>query len=130
MSKKYKDVEFLLVYIREAHASDEWQVGANERQGVILAAAKSFEGKDEYASLCVRKLGIEFTTLVDNMDNQVETNYTAWPDRLYLVGSDGVIKFKGKPGPQGFRAKELDEAIQKLLGMAVSKLETRAPAGG
>jgi len=45
----------------------------------------------------VRNLGITFATVVDNMDNQVELNY-GWPDRLYLVGMDGRIAFKGGPG--------------------------------
>ncbi len=49
------------------------------------------------------------------MDHQVETAYTAWPDRLYLVSKDGRIAWKGRPGPQGFRVAELEEAIAKEL---------------
>ena len=116
MSEKYKGkVEFLLVYIREAHPTDGWQVPANQRDGVLLETAKTFDDKEENAAACVRNLGIKFTTVVDNMDNQVELNYAGWPDRLYLVGVNGRIAWKGGPGPQGFKPPELEAAIQAEL---------------
>jgi hypothetical protein len=117
MAKKYKkDVEFLLVYVREAHPTDGWQVPRNEKENVLLESAKSFEQKDEHAASCARNLGIEFTTLVDGMDNGTEQAYAAWPDRYYIVGIDGKIVEKGAQGPAGFRADRIDAAIQKLLG--------------
>ena len=117
MYEKYKgEVEFLLVYIREAHATDGWQLPVNERDGVLLPIAKSIEQKEEHATACVRKLDIRFTTLVDNMDNKVELDYSGWPDRLYLVGKDGRVAWKAGPGPQGFRPPKLEGAIRKALG--------------
>ncbi len=117
MYEKYKDrVEFLLVYVREAHPTDGWQVPANERAGVLLPAAKSIEQKEEHATACVRKLNIRFTTLIDGMDNKVELDYSGWPDRLYLVAKDGRIAYKGGPGPGGFHPNELEAAIGAELG--------------
>lgn len=115
---KYKGrVEFLLVYVREAHAIDGWQVKENERDGVLLPAAKSFEQKQEHATACSRKLDIKFAAAVDGMDNQTESNYTAWPDRLYLVARDGRVAWKSGPGPGGFKPGELDAAIRKELSL-------------
>ena len=117
MAAKYqKDVEFLLVYVREAHPTDGWQVPRNEKEGVLLESAKTYEQKDDHATSCARTLGITFPTVVDGMDNAVEQAYSAWPDRYYLVGTDGRIVVKGGPGPAGFKAAELETAIQKLLG--------------
>ncbi len=45
-----------------------------------------------------------------------EAAYAAWPDRLYVVGKDGRIAWKGAPGPKGVRDGELEEAIRKELG--------------
>jgi len=116
MYEKYKgQVEFLLVYIREAHPTDGWQLPINEKQGVLLPQAKNLEEKEEHATSCVRKLGINFTTVVDNMDNRVELDYAGWPDRLYVVGKNGKIVMKSGPGPQGFHPTELEAAIQKEL---------------
>lgn len=117
MAKRYgNEVEFLLVYVREAHPTDGWQVARNEKEGVLLESAKTYEQKDEHATSCARTLGITFTTLVDGMDNAVEQAYTAWPDRYYLIGKDGKIVAKGAPGPAGFKAPEIEAGIGKLLG--------------
>src|SRR5262245_956445 len=114
MYRKYKDrVGFLLVYVREAHATDGSQVQANIRDNVLLSSAKTAEEKDEHSTQCVRKLNIDFPTVVDNMDNAVEMDYAGWPDRMYLLGPDGRIVYKSGPGPQGFKRKELQEAIAR-----------------
>src|SRR5688572_17856736 len=114
MAKKYrKEVEFVLVYVREAHPTDGWQAARNVKEGVLLESAKTYEQKDSHATSCARTLGIEFTTLVDGMDNAVETAYTAWPDRYYIIAKDGRIAAKGKPGPAGFKAPEIESAIVK-----------------
>lgn len=116
MAEKYRDrVEFLLVYIREAHPGDGWQVPANRQEGILLSSAGTLEQKANHAALCVLKLDIKFPTVVDTLDNVVERAYSAWPDRLYLVGRDGRITWKGRPGPQGFRPDELEGAIKSEL---------------
>jgi hypothetical protein len=116
MAEKYKgQVEFLLVYVREAHPTDGWQVPRNEKENVLLESAKSYEQKDEHATSCARNLGITFTTLVDGMDNATETAYTAWPDRFYIVDKEGRIVVKGQPGPAGFKAPDIEAGIKKVL---------------
>ena len=117
MAAKYKGkVEFLLVYIREAHPTDGRPAAANERDGIRMAAARDYGQKEEYATSCVRNLGIRFPAVVDGMDAKVEMDYMGWPDRLYLVGKDGRVAWKGEPGPRGFRPAELEAAIGKELG--------------
>ena len=116
MAEKYQGkVEFLLVYIREAHPTDGKQVARNVQDGIEISAAANYNQKEEYASSCVRNLGIRFTTVVDNMDAQVELNYMGWPDRMYVVGKDGRIAWKGDPGPQGFQPAIFEAAIHAEL---------------
>ncbi len=117
MYETYKDhVAFLLVYIREAHAVDGWRTPRNDREGVMIETAKSMEQKEEHATTCVRKLDVKFPAVIDGLDYNVESDYTAWPDRLYLIARDGRIAFKGRPGPRGFRPEELEQAILKEIG--------------
>lgn len=117
MFERYKDrVEFLLVYIREAHPTDGRQAPVNVREGVLHSQPKSAEEREEVASVCVRKLDIRFPALLDNMENTTERDYTAHPDRLYLVDREGKVTWKGDPGPKGFRPADLEAGIQKLLG--------------
>lgn len=116
MAEKYKGrVEFLLVYIREAHPTDGWKTPVNEKAGIQIATAKNIEEKEGYANSCVRNLGIKFPTVVDKMDAKVELSYAGWPDRMYVVGKNGGIAWKGAPGPKGFQPAQLEAAIQTEL---------------
>ena len=54
-------------------------------------------------------------TLVDEMDDAVNTAYAAWPDRLYLVGLHGKVAYAGGIGPFGFKSAELKKAMDKYL---------------
>ncbi len=118
MQKEYGDeVEFVLVYIDEAHALDSaWPI---LRGGAPLVEEPlSYEERCAVARKCAVGLALrDFTIVVDRMDNKVGRAYAAHPDRLYLVGKDGRIAFAGAPGPRGFRPEELERAIRRELGL-------------
>lgn len=119
MEKLYKDygkeVEFYLVYIREAHPTDGWQVGANVKEKILVTQPKSAEEREAVAGQMCSDLKISLPTLIDGLDDKVGKDYSAWPDRLYLVGTDGKIFYKGDPGPGGFKPDDLERAILRLL---------------
>jgi Iodothyronine deiodinase len=104
-------VQFFVVYIREAHPTDAWQVEANERDGVLFAQPKTIEQRIETANACSLRLELSIPTLIDDMQNSTDLEYYALPHRLYLVSRDGRIAFRGAPGPFGFVADELEQAI-------------------
>lgn len=62
------------------------------------------------------KLSIPF--LVDDLEDTASKAYAAWPDRIYIVGRDGRIAYKGGPGPRGFKP---DEAREKLRALVEAK---------
>jgi len=116
MAKKYaKRADFWVVYVREAHPSDGWQVPQNERQGVIFNTPKTTSEREEVASACASDLKISIPIIVDGMNDKVESAYAGWPDRIYIVGTDGKIVFRGRPGPGGFRPDEAEAALRKVL---------------
>ena len=59
---------------------------SNVRDNVLFSSPKDEVERAYVAGACVRKLGIKFPALVDGFDNRVESAYTGWPDRLYLIG--------------------------------------------
>ena len=104
-----------MVYIQEAHPVDLWQVSSNVKDGVLFASAKTEGERTETANVCVTRLSIKIPALVDGIDNRVERAYTGWPDRLYIIGTDGRVQYKSGPGPFGFSTRELDEALGRIV---------------
>lgn len=88
---------------------------ANESEGILFAQPTSHGARVEVARVCSLKLELSIPTLVDDMDNSTDLKYYALPDRLYLIGRDGRVAYRGGPGPFGFVAAELEEAIEKYL---------------
>jgi len=72
---------------------------------------KTVDERVAVASTCAANLHVQMTTVVDGIDNAVASAYGGWPDRLYLVGTDGRIVFQGGEGPFGFKPDELERAL-------------------
>jgi hypothetical protein len=108
-------VQFFVVYIREAHPLD----GRSPLGGggmPIVEDPANLEERSGLARVCLTRLNLEpMPALVDTIDDDVNDDYAAWPDRLYLVGRDGRIVYRGAPGPGGFEPDELEEAIKKEI---------------
>ena len=102
---------FFVVYIREAHPSDAWQVPSNVKDDVVYSSPENNTERVDLANVCVKKLGIDIPALVDHFDDSTDTAYSGWPDRLYLIDRDGRIAYKSGPGPFGFKPTELEQAI-------------------
>lgn len=108
---RYSDsVQFLVIYIREAHPVDGWDVGGENR----IYDPKTIEERRKVAGTCEVALQYGIRTYVDEMDDAVMIAYAARPERLYLVGSDGRVLYAGGRGPFDFRPADLEEAIEAL----------------
>jgi hypothetical protein len=104
-----------VVYITEAHPSDIWQMQSNIKENVVFASPKSEEDRALIAEACVRKLGIKPVAVLDEFGNATEKAYTARPDRLYLIDATGRVAYKSRPGPFGFEASELADALKRIV---------------
>lgn len=129
LAERYRGrVEFLQIYIREAHPTDGWWLGG-PLLGRIIRRYESrvstghrdpttLEERRTVAGECGNALGHGIPTLVDEMDDRVNRAYAGWPTRLYLIGLDGRVVYAGGMGPYGFKPKELGDAIETYLASA------------
>jgi hypothetical protein len=116
MYERYvKQADFKIVYVREAHPDDGWQVPQNTRQGVVYNTPKTIEEREKIAQECGAHLELKIPILIDGMDDAVEKAYAGWPDRIYVIDREGRIAYKGRPGPSGFRPAEAEAALRELL---------------
>ncbi|MBI2954139.1 MAG: hypothetical protein HYY30_07485 [Chloroflexi bacterium] len=101
-------VQFLVIYIREAHPVDGWWLGGG-LPGLMLKAMGSQAATDVYdpttmeerrvvAGHCETVLRYGIRTYVDEIEDGVNKAYAALPTRLYLIGVDGRIVYAGDWG--------------------------------
>ena len=124
--QEYHDrVQFLMIYIREAHPVDGWWFGQGLAGKVVgmrypkaatdIYDPKTMEERRGVAGQCQESLQYGIRTYVDEMDDPVSKAYAANPTRLYLVGQNGKVVYAGGLGPWGFKPAELKEAIEAYL---------------
>lgn len=104
-------MSFLVVYIREAHPEEGWILPENRRSGIAVHEPTTADERRAVASMCSVNLKLSMLTVIDGVDNEVASAYGGWPDRLYLIGSNGHILYQGGDGPFGFKPAELARAI-------------------
>lgn len=110
-------VEFLAIYVQEAHPTDGWQTDSNVTEGVLFRQHQSYEEREEVAQTCSLDLHISIPILVEEMDNNTDEAYGAAPERLYLIGADGRVAYQGGAGPHFFDLDEWEQAIEACLAV-------------
>ena len=120
-----KQVQFIKVYIREAHPVDGWWFGKGFMNTLLRLSKskvswniydpKTIEERRAAAGDCEESLQYGIKTYVDEMDDQVNKTYAAWPTRLYLINKEGIVVYAGGLGPFGFKPAALKQAIHSYL---------------
>jgi Iodothyronine deiodinase len=114
MQKKYGDrVQFLTLYIKEAHPLDEWQMESNEKESVCYPQPKTAGDRVRIANDFVSRFHYSIPLLVDPIENPADQAYAGWPERFYVVDESGTVVYKGKPGPFGYHPEEVEQWLAK-----------------
>jgi hypothetical protein len=121
----HEQVQFLTIYIREAHPIDGWWlgggvIGALVRMGIPnvatdLSDPKTIAERRAVAGQCAESLQYGIRTYVDEMDDAVNKAYAAHPTRLYFIDLHGRVAYAGGLGPYGFSPTALKAAIETYL---------------
>ena len=118
--RTYKDrIDFYCAYIKEAHPEDNdggYRSERNANLGIVINQPTNIDQRAEAAEVCVLALNLEMPMLLDDMTNQIEKAYRAWPDRLFVLDTEGRITYHSAQGPQGFYPEDWEAAIQRLIG--------------
>ncbi len=123
--QRYHDrVQFLMIYIREAHPRDGWWLGGGLMgKAIRMYAPKastevvdptSLDERRQVARQCEDALSYGIRTYVDDLDDGVNKAYAGLPTRLYLIERDGKVAYAGGLGPYGFKPAQLEQAILRL----------------
>ncbi len=106
-----------MVYIREAHP-DSVLLTMKDGKEVLekIEQTDDLFARAEHAEVCLATLKLSVPTVLDGENNAVNTAYAGWPDRMYVVTTDGRIAYQGTPGPSGFKPEEVEEWLKENVG--------------
>ena len=94
-----EDVEFLLIYVREAHPGE--QVPAHE----------SYDDKVHAAELLRDEEDVEMPILVDDVSGRIHRDYGRMPNSTYIIDKSGRVAFRAL----WTRPSVIHEALDELL---------------
>jgi len=113
----YKDhADFLTVYVREAHPTDEWQMKSNVKDEVCYAQPKTLEQRVAIANDFTKRYKFNLPFGIDDMSNAANDAYAAWPERLYVIDESGHIAYRGGMGPFNYNPSEVREWLAARYG--------------
>jgi hypothetical protein len=120
----YKDhADFLTVYVREAHPTDEWQMKSNVKDDVCYAQPKTLEQRVAIANDFTKRYKFPLPFGIDDMSNAANDAYAAWPERFYIIDENGHIAYRGGMGPFNYKPNE----VREWLAAHYSAVKHEAP---
>ena len=105
-----EQVDFLLVYVGEAHPLDGWAFDNSRFQ---IKQHKTLEDRINAAKLLF-KFNIPCQVLVDKMNDRCSKIFGAQPERLYII-KDGCVVYKGGIGPTFYNIGDARQWLQTHL---------------
>jgi len=105
-------INFVSVYILEAHADDEWPIRSKKELRIkqhttIQARAKAAQFMQEYT-------GWKLPLYLDNMENSFCDRFHAWPLRVFALNKKGELVWMMQPEPDNglFNFQQIEEQIK------------------
>ena len=112
--KKKREVEFLFVYVREAHPGEK------------LPAHRSYEDKVLAAETFRKAEDVEMTILIDDVDGKVHRKYGKMPNPTYLIDKSGRVAFRSLWS----KVNSLSVALEELLEVQEERNTNHAVVNG
>jgi len=101
-------IDFVCVYIAEAHANDVWPLGRH----VDIHDHRNFAERVAASQILLNKFDFKIPLLYDTMDNLFDKEYAVWPERYYLVFNNELLLNYEPQITFGFDRKRMEDDLQ------------------
>ena len=109
--RKYNSqIDFYMIQIREAHASDVWPIG----NVVSVKEHRTLDERLAAAREMVKATRLEIPVFADTMDDVFLKLYKPWPFRFFVI-VDGILRLVGMPKEARYDTTDLVECLDTLL---------------
>ena len=120
LAKLYsKHVSSICIYVREAHASDEWMLDMNEKLEISYPKPQTIEDRIGIAKRAKEELmDADALVYVDGVkDNAINKAYSAVPIRICVIDASGDLVFRSEgSGPFGYKPEALAAFLESTAG--------------
>jgi Spy/CpxP family protein refolding chaperone len=106
-----RGLQVFVVYGREAHPQDEWEVPRNRADGVEVEQPADLDGRRELARLAQQQLGLATPILLDDMGDSAAAALGSGANSAYLISRQRTIVAR----QNWFEPGRLHEPIQATL---------------
>ncbi len=111
LARDYEKVaDFVVVYLREAHATDEWRI-KNNRYSIRIH--RNMQERFAAARM-LHQMALPCPLLVDTMQDEAAALFRALPERLVVI-CDGTLICEGKRGPAGYCLNDVRNCLMTYL---------------
>ena len=109
--RKYNSqIDFYMIQIREAHASDVWPIG----NVVSVKEHRTLDERLAAAREMVKATQLEIPVFADTMDDVFLKLYKPWPFRFFVI-VDGILRLVGMPKEARYDTTDLVMCLDALL---------------
>jgi len=118
LQEEYKDkAKFMLTYILEAHAQDEWPICSSRcspgGKKIMYNQPKTVEERIAVAKDFVEAFDFKLPIMLDAMHNPFEAHYSSWPLRIYAI-QNGKLIYKAQPKDGMYELEDLVSLLRHL----------------
>lgn len=113
-----KSVDFLCIYILEAHAKDEWPISSSRYnptgKPVSYFQPTTNEERISIAQDFVSAYNFRLPVVIDCIENEFERQYSSWPIRFFIF-QNKKIKYIAQPKNCTYYPQAISEWLEKNL---------------
>ena len=103
---------FINIYVKEAHASNEWPI--RNKKEFVIEQHKDSQQRVNLAQKLQNEYNVEMPIYVDTMNNEFVDIYAGWPLQCLLIYND-KIKWNILPKAPGYMDfKDLDMILEQF----------------
>jgi type I thyroxine 5'-deiodinase len=91
-------------------------MSVNDEQGVCYRQPTTLAERVAIANDFVSRFDYRIPLVIDPLHDPADEAYAGWPERLYVLGEDGRVAYKGGVGPFGYDPDELEAWLDENVG--------------
>ena len=107
--EEHSNIEFIHIYIDEAHPKDGWYIGGTE----CIYNHKTIEDRYTASTYISNKVNNRVVYL-DTMDNNLKHFFGVQYERLYII-KNNIIIFQGGQGPMHYSLSDVTDFLYNTV---------------